>query len=290
VAGLWVARSDDDGATWPANRYLALAKGAAEGVVVTDRNWLATTDGDTAYLSYWQVATGGFIARSDDAGATWSDFRPFVTTAQRRYVVPPGAPVVLPAGGAVVVPYFAEADLAAGQLFRAQEVRIAVSSDRGATFQERLVHRAPGGTAYAYWPDVVVDPNGRLILAWAGTQGQVWVTVSADGGAQWSTPVRWNAPEGVADFLPPAVRVHADRVFVAWYERSGGSRSIVAGWGTRDGPDGAVVLVENLSASRRLTDFAAAAVTEDGRAVVAWTDGDEALWVAAERRGRPPGA
>jgi hypothetical protein len=77
------------------------------------------------------------------------------------------------------------------------------------------------------YPTVVVDNSsaansGHVYVAaynWTGTQMQVQVTSSANGGASWSTPVRV-APTGVNDEFNPWVSVSASGVVgVTWLDR-----------------------------------------------------------------------
>lgn len=273
LAGMQVARSDDGGATWAANHHLALQQGTG-GAFVADRPWLAVR-GDDVIAGYYQVGVGIQVARSADGGSTFGAFSRAVASEERGLAGPSG-PFAFGAGGALMFPYFGASGGAAGQ---ADEVRVARSTDAGATWtQHRVAAVAP--PEIPYWPFLTAAEDGAFVAAWSDAAGALWVATSGDGVA-WGAPARWN-PTGDFAWSPPWVHLGDEGHDVFWYARSG------AGYTpqflrARAPGEGSPVRFPTLPADAFPTDFAHAARLGD-RALVAWAHVDEGVFVAAEVR------
>jgi hypothetical protein len=208
--GLQVATSRDHGASWATDVFLGLWAQPTGGVVAPWRMWLAFAPDGTAYLDFNQRPGGGvWIGRSDDHGATWTPFVR-VQPATDRILSSFFSPPLVGKDGSVMVAYFGDQhpDPSSPLFFRGEDLRVARSTDKGATFQQRLVEAAPpGGSVGSAFPQLAQDAAGRLVVAWWDGRDVV-VATSADGGATWTrSPARWGAPGGAV--IGPWLDAHA---------------------------------------------------------------------------------
>lgn len=270
--GIHVARSDDRGATWTVNTFVSMLQDATAPVVGVDRQFLGFGEGDDVYLVYWQYMprTGVWVARSDDGGASFAPPVNAVPLVQSGWS---GSTYVAVApDGAVLVPHFASGS--------EREVRMAISTDRGATFTTSPV--ATLDDTPSQWPAIAVAPNGTLHLAWVAG-GNVASATSTDGGSSWSEPVAWDA--GGDAFLPPFLAADAEGAFAAWFVTKGDALAMRAARGTfangtlTPAPSFALGEPFVIEGRDRSTDFATGALLPDGRVATIWAD-DAALRLA----------
>ncbi|MBW3579193.1 MAG: glycoside hydrolase [Actinobacteria bacterium] len=184
---LWVgsstaAVSDDRGNSWFASPL--------SGVVIHDRQWLATSGGGVVYLAYNQIPAGVMVSKSVDGGRTFVVHSLAASVLDRSgCVCPPGTMVVEegtgPAGLADRV----------GVVYATSTggVGFARSVDGGLTFAQVTVAPARDGidTTRAF-PVVANAGPGQLVAVWQevveGQRTRVQFSGSADWGRSWSDP------------------------------------------------------------------------------------------------------
>lgn len=288
--GIQVAASSDGGWTWDFNAYvLPVSDPNAPSPGRLDRQWLGFAPDGTVYLTYSQIPTGIWIARSDDGGKTFRQFVRLAPTEARGTVGQAGPPVV-DAQGRVFVPFFTLAAPAEGEAVG--KLHVARSEDGGKTFTYLVAHAAgQGQEAGAGFPFAAADEAGGLHVAWAGPTGPASPTgnsayglhtaTSLDGGATWSKPLRWDAGKGAAPRGPGLV-ARDGQLHLLWYDlREGESYDLQ--YGRIRIPDAAAATAAAIAratvaeVASDVTDFGALALLPDGRPVAAWNDGTEAF-------------
>lgn len=107
------------------------------------------------------------------------------------------------------------------------EIFFARSSDGGKTFTEpvnlsnSLSGDGKGRLTQRYWDngslDLVLGPNGTLYAAWTEYEGTLWLRRSADGGRNFSMPLRIHPGDGGRPARGPALATAPeDTVYIAW--------------------------------------------------------------------------
>ena len=256
LEGIQVAASDDRGATWAVDTYLMVADEPTANVYVPDRQWLGFGPDGAIYLTYNQIPSGIWFARSDDGGATWSGWTRAASLEGRQGVGQSGPPVVT-ADGTIVVP----ACVATGGL------AVFASNDGGATFTRRDV--APDGCSW--FPILAASAaDGDVVVAAWQNGADVLVASSADAGATWTAPERWGAASPTSPWPLPAANGTLD---VAWFQsgESGGGVMLRLARGTLDAGAAEDILVAD-GLAQAGTDFAHAARAPDGAIVLVWQD------------------
>lgn len=263
-SGIQVAATSDGGRTWDSNVEVTLADGNA--MVVPDRQWLGFGENGTVYLSTYLVSVSGiYIARSDDAGRTFS---PLVRASSQ---------VGSYAGGPVVNGHQVAVPLAGGQ------VRLAMSHDDGRSFADVTV--APGDASSSSSDFFAVAAWGRagLVVAWLDGNEQlvgvshhdkVHVARSIDGGATWSPVLGF----GHGANTSPWVGMWDDKTILAWIDSSGSDSELhVASLPEAAWAGAAVhpVAVTDFPGDAN-TDFVSGSVAPDGT-----------LWIAYSSQGKP---
>jgi hypothetical protein len=207
--------SHDAGATWspPA---LAGPFGSP------DREWTAVDADGRVYLVATDVPadSGGWVARSDDGGRTWTPLGPaWNRVAWGRGVN--GPLVVNPRTGALHLVHLCH-DYTA--------VCASTSMDHAASWMTHLV--ADRGTwTFNVVPSLAADAAGNLYAAWSDARSgsmDVWMSASRDAAA-WSAPVRVNARAGT-HVMPWIAAAGAGHVAIAWYatDRVGDNNDVAA--------------------------------------------------------------
>lgn len=269
LEGIQVAWSDDGAATWAGDVHVSPAT-ATPQVVYPDRQWLGFSPDGALYLTYNQIPTGIWSARSDDGGATWTSWTRAVPLEDRVGVGQSGPPVA-DAQGRVFVPAcrLVEAPGEAG----GGQTMVYRSEDRGATFVG-----VPADAPCSWFPVLAVAPDGRLVLA---TQpGGLSVLVSDDGGLSFGAATAWGDGPTVAGPWPmPRADGGLD---VAWFRDGSSSADLMLTSGTLDGGPESTVQVgtatgEGSSRTWARTDFASAARLPDGRIAAVWVEGNTAV-------------
>jgi hypothetical protein len=167
--------SRDRGTTWDSPRPIAPGDEQVDTQIVVD-----PVDRRTLYASWLQKGKSDtVVARSDDAGTTWSVVVADSTNAGTD------KPILAVRGSDVYVGFN-----------HAQKVWVASSHDGGATFTSTNVN-PNGKLGWALAGGGAVTPDGAVYFGWAGyerngrAKGPVnlFVSKSADGGASWSNTV-----------------------------------------------------------------------------------------------------
>lgn len=264
LEGIQVAWSDDGGSTWVGNAHVSPAAAPGAIVVSPDRQWLGFGAGRTVYLTYNQIPTGIWLARSDDSGATWGGWTRAAPAEARQGGFGQSGPPVVDAKGRVLVPACQGDD---------STTLIFASTDGGKTF---TVSSAPGGCTW--FPILAIAPDGRLILACTTPDGNVIVSMSNDSGATFGPPVTWGANGTAAPWPLPG---SGGRLALAWYEGSSSSSTLRVAWGDENGPGKNETVAPDIGSSgsrtSALTDYASAAQLPDGRIATVWVKGPQAL-------------
>jgi hypothetical protein len=199
LANVYVAKSEDSGATWT---------GHPVGVEATDREWLAADEEDVVYLNGNHLGFGRSLWKSTDGGLT---FNP--TTRES-----------LPGGGP---PSKIEVDQTDGRLYFPNGSGMSIfPSARNDDFT-RADAEVPGGTpnAHGFLNDMAIDRAGNVyIVSNSGTE--VFVSHSTDRGLTWTTTtihdtaVDDSTPEnGPNEIMWPWISAGEDgRVGVSWFQ------------------------------------------------------------------------
>jgi hypothetical protein len=261
---VWFMKSADHGATWtaPVKTWGNVSWNDKPVMAMSD-------DGQEVYVAF-NGPTGGdaWIARSGDAGATWSQVK---VMDSKRYVYAFDADVA--SDGTV---YIAEASLEylnagnKGPLAPGLEAHLFISRDHGATWINKIIARAEPGLAcvaagcnpdfYTGHAAVSADSAGAVTYLYdAATtfegKQSIYATRSTNQGRTWSTPVVVSKAGETA--TTPMVESGAPGdVRIAWAETSGGGN--VDAWNTwyRRSSDGGV----SWSAPVRISDATSGAV------------------------------
>jgi hypothetical protein len=163
---VFVARSGDGGTTWSTP---ALLEADGDSDANDDRSPSIATDGAGTWLAAWATLPGVAVARSIDAGATWSS--PVAFDAE-NFARPR---IVAMGGGAWVVAYTVYAGLDSHL-----EVAARRSLDHGASWT------APATLGVGTDVDVATD-GSTVAVVWDVPPGltDAFITRSLDGGATW---------------------------------------------------------------------------------------------------------
>jgi len=261
LEGLQIAWSDDGAQTWAGNVHLSPATLAPQ-VVSPDRQWLGFGPGQTMYVTYNQVPTGIWIARSDDAGKTWSAWTRAAPLEGRRGGIGQSGPPVVDASGRVFVPACSLQD---GTTF------VFSSQDRAATFRATEV---PGGCNW--FPILAITSEDELVLA--VQPGNVRIASSKDQGRTFTAMKDWARGATAAAWPVP---LGNGSIAVAWFKVGASSTELHVTFGDiATGPrtDLTVGTTKGTSGqSSALTDFASATSLPDGRLATVLVQGKEAL-------------
>jgi hypothetical protein len=232
---VFVARSDDGGATWPAAQVKDVS-GSDSGKISIDKPWITTGPGGAVYATYTTMSetTGASaikIVRSGDDGATWDpplrvDDGARTMSAFRNLATP-----ATDAAGDVWVTW----------------VELASNEQYGHVANDVYVARWDAGTTWAFGPNVRASANADLVVFndpvvapapsgdtvylvyTAGTpdvmRWDVRLTWSDDRGATFTpTSVKLNDdPTCATHFLPAAAIDGQDRLHVTWYDNRFGT-------------------------------------------------------------------
>jgi len=301
LLGIHVAVSKDAGTSWVSNMLLAVD--GAQTTSAADRQWVAGGPKGELYLAYAHyrgtplfyayagiaVVPAPFtddteeVARSDDAGQSWSAFRavdppaPPATTCQYA-----GAPVVA-ADGSVAIPlvrYQSAVPVEGGSQStcvgdptgtyaptQSAQVLVERSTDGGATFHPEKVATAAGPDLPSLFPVLAGSPDGALVAGWDRFDGRVALSVRSSDG-HWGTPVLWTPAGGNVTAPPGLVAGPAGAVRISYVTNGTayGNATLRLAWGNATGPAGNVTLWgPTLGLDRANGDFATLVQVPDGR-------------------------
>jgi hypothetical protein len=308
---VWFSKSADHAATWSAPVQ------TWGNVSWNDKPILAVSDDGREVYASFNGPTGGdpWIARSGDAGATWTQVK---ITDSSRYVYAFDGDVA--PDGTV---YFAESSLLYGNagkkgpLEPGVEEHVFISRDHGATWIDKLVATGQPGLAcvaagcapdfYTGHAVISADANGALVFLYDaattfGGKQSIYATRSTNRGSSWSTPVVISTA-GEESTTPMIESRGSGDVRVAWAQTSGGGN--VDAWNTwyRSSADGGatwstpVRISDGTSGAPYKTaagyaevygDYGEMAITSAGKAIATWGEGISytgpgGVWVNRER-------
>lgn len=272
AANISSAVSYDRGETFQLSPATAIAP-------ADDREWNESTGHSRVYLLYRAPipATGLFVQRSDDHGATY-----------------PVLGVVSPSG---TTPGYIDVDHASGRVYVAHQSgsqgRVSRSTDGGMTWATSVVDNSTGhGSLF----DVVkVGDDGTVYSVWSNTQN-IYLSHSTDGGVTWAPKVRVNDNSVYRTNLMPWLEAGSDgRVCVVWYGSPSATNNSNADWDvlfaqSLDAKASAPTFAQQVisdhrihgsnvsllglggASNRNLLDYFQVALDPQGAAVVAFTD------------------
>lgn len=246
-----VARSTDNGATWTSTPVQA-------GLPLDDREWIAASGPDTALLSFHQIATGNIeILRSDNGGALFTQIAEAIPATDYKAQNNQLGNLVIDhenTAGTVAAltgqpgfwayqPFVAPAaDPSVSGNASYNQAFVAVSNDGGFTWTDRPIPCSASNTALDHnFPNVSVDPSGRIWYAWSDDTN-IHTAVSADHGTTWScsTAVSTNTQHAIFPWLV-ATSAGVDLVYYGAPTSATGTWYVyfaqnltgdVTGWGT----------------------------------------------------------
>lgn len=218
VTSLWLGSatesvSTDGGSAWIANPLSTDIPG-------DDRQWIAMDGPNTVYLTYKQLGallagTEAIVAlKSTDGGITFTQVG-LVTTPETG--VQPGdqGNITVDPNNHAVYTVFVGA--------QSNQVYIAKSTDGGQTWMLKLVFQAGSGSLANVFPNVAVDSSSNVYVAYSDG-ANIHLTVSSDGAATWTTPVRVNnGVDSKTALAPWIVAGSAGKVNLSWWGTSSNS-------------------------------------------------------------------
>jgi hypothetical protein len=244
-----VSRSIDNGATWTVRA--AINTPATRGGAVQ-----LATDGAGTWVSVWEAADplGGsdidlFTSRSLDEGATWSAPVPLNTNATSDSGLDL-YPELTTDGAGIWIVVWASDDSLSGTIGTDFDILFARSTDGGMTWSPPtpLNTNAATDVGFDREPDIVTDGTGTWYTVWRsgdslggtiGTDDDILVARSTDGGVTWSPPSPLNTNAGADtgnDYNP---RLATD-----------GSGNWVAVWTSKDSLGGTIGTDEDILTAR----------------------------------------
>lgn len=186
LSSLWIGSvtncaTSDQGTTWVCNP-------SASNVPEDDRQWNAWSGSSTVYLTTKNIGAllvgteTIYVVKSTDGGVT---FGAPVDINLPEIGLQPGdeGNIITDANGNVYLVFF---DSTSTQLWMAK------STDGGQSFAKKLVYQAPTGSSIAHvFPSIAADKSGGLYIVFSDGHNS-YLTASANGGANWTTPARVN--------------------------------------------------------------------------------------------------
>lgn len=211
VGNATVHWTKDRGQTWLSNPI-------SMAVPAGDRQWIDAGPGcGTIYVSWENLATGPWVAKSTDGGLTFP---------QQSNVA--GSTDII---GNLTV------DKHSGVVYQAYAqggYKLAISRDGGTTWETRTVYTAPKNVSLAdSFPVVTVDDAGTVYAVWeqSTTSGKgktasrvfdIRYAFSTDAGRTWSAPATIKSGSTGSNVFPWAVGGAAGHLDVVWYRAESG--------------------------------------------------------------------
>jgi hypothetical protein len=282
-----VSVSSDKGNTWSAN--------PVQGIVVQDRQWIATSGGGIVYHATHQIPLGLVVSKSS-GGLVFPVSTVAATPADQTGCVCPPGNLIAEAGGGLL----GSSDKV-GLIYATSSggVNFARSTNGGLTFTQATVGSATSGATNDAFPVVANAGGGRLAAVWLedGTgRSLVKLATSSDWGATWSAPKTLvdSATSGASVY--PWVAAHGSKIAVSLYHTSAaGTASTVPAGATwfenfTESTDGGATFSAlqnvdatpvktgpictegvNCSGGRELLDFQSVTLDNADKADLAWT-------------------
>jgi hypothetical protein len=218
-SGTFATSSTDHGRTVGKNRKVD------EDTCVCCRTAMATALDGTLYVAWRKILPGDLretvVARSSDGGQT---FTAPVIVGHDKWVFPgcPHRPASIGTDrqGRLYVVWYTEG------VDETPAIYLAYSDDQGQTFSPKQKLNVSKGT-FPDHPQLAVDPDGRLIIAWeeqSPVRREVVMSLSLDRGATFSAPQKLNDKKGQT----PSLSINARGLAaLAWVEHAMPNHRIV---------------------------------------------------------------
>jgi len=189
--------------------------------------WEDTSDGEID-------AKNIYYSRSDSAGSSWLE-EPIRLDGDEQGKYMSISPRIASSGDEVHVVW---ADVVNG----AYDIYAASSTTRGTSFEAPVrVDSDQPGSAFSAFPQLAVDGDGTVLVAWEDSRDQlndIYAAVSTDSGQSFSQDVRLDGGDdpGTADSFSPRVALSDGHAYVVWHdERNGANGDIYMNWSDDNG-------------------------------------------------------
>lgn len=206
LANFSASQSSDEGREF-------VGTSTSEAAPTVDRQWMAASGVQTNYLYYNENPGGGTVQRSDDGGLTYN-----LASA------PGNAAPDIDRPGPIVVddnpndnPHGNKNETLYGVYTSGNSVKIFRSTDRGATFTQKVVSTTEGDPS-SLFAVLDIDTKGNLYAAWAEKGSyNVYYSYSTDHGDTWSPKQLVNRAGASSNLMPWIVAGDPGRIAVAFY-------------------------------------------------------------------------
>jgi hypothetical protein len=222
LANVDVSTSQDNGATWSLNPIGATISG-------DDREWIAAGGVSKVCMSYHDAVTFNIdVNCSTDAGTTFTQLSEAIDT-NHTYAINANETGNLTIDTSKTSPYrntiyqtFSAVNSTAEQTTcvstgpcNYRDVFVAVSTDGGKTFTDRLVHRGSTTASYGHqFVNVAVDNAGNVYSIYSDDHN-IYMSHSTDRGVKWSAPLKVNTI--ATAIFPWAVALAPGKIDVVYY-------------------------------------------------------------------------
>ncbi|MCC6797357.1 MAG: exo-alpha-sialidase [Candidatus Hydrogenedentes bacterium] len=272
----------------------------------SNRSPTLATDGLGNWVAVWQLRyrVRGvpdpelFVSRSTDVGATWSTEALLNPDGDDDAGVDSKVQIGADATGTFVIVWESDKDL--GGTGSDSDIHFCRSIDSGATWSSpaALNTNAAADTGFDHAPQIATDGSGNWTAVWhsyedlngAGTDADIFISYSSDGGATWSAPdlLNRNGTTDKKNDLNPSIATDgAGRWICVWVSNenvggSGSDQDILCSSLTRGGTAKEIWTLPAVVNSNATSDTAndrtlQIATDRDGTWIAVWVSNDDAL-------------
>jgi hypothetical protein len=217
LASVSVSTSTDNGASWTLNPL-------GTDVPGDDREWVAADGASKVCVSYHDLAVNLWVNCSADAGTTFTQLadafdagHPWLVDSNStgNLAIDPRSHVIYQTFSG---PADAQSTVACGGFTCLNVVYMAVSTDGGQSFTDRVVYANPDqNVAYGHqFTNVSVDAAGNVYSVFSDNHN-IYYAWSSDRGAHWSAPVQVNKSPSATAVMPWSVAGAAGKIDIVWY-------------------------------------------------------------------------
>jgi hypothetical protein len=223
LANVDVSTSTDNGATWTLHPITTPE-------TLDDREWIAADGASKVCISYHNAPQGITVGCSLDAGATFLQFSPAIDVSHSfqtgnnaigNLAIDPASHTIYQIYSAITT---AAETACAPQLGVVagtcdyHGVYVAVSTDGGATFTDRIVYINPDQTVgYGHqFTNISPDAAGNVYAVY-GDNHNVWYSWSTNRGSTWSAPRKVNRDPAATAIFPWSAAGSAGKLDIVYY-------------------------------------------------------------------------